>query len=290
LPDTILIVDDEPDFLSLTSKVLESGGYHTVNASDGEEGLQIAEAELPDLVLLDLMMPGKSGLEVCKILKSQPKTSNVLVVIFTVLDREVDRRLSNDAGADGYFTKRFTPEDLLAKVKKFLDKGKVEKFSKQAGICHQKLRGRKILFEFDPSARYDRLVRDFALEGIANGEKTVVMSKVGSAVQHAIEADPGVELNNLDTINTISDIIDKHPEGTLNLVYDSLTDLALSIDSTMAYRFASNSLQRLSDPRATVLFLLNPSAHEIREVGSIRGLFTNQLTYEKKGITYIRMP
>lgn len=124
----ILVVDDEPDIVNLAKMILEGEKYQVVTASDGEGALQKAKAEMPDLILLDVVMRGKSGFEVCKILKSQAETRHVPVVMFTALGQDVDRKLSTQAGADSHFVKPFTPDDLLAEVKRQLDQARREKF------------------------------------------------------------------------------------------------------------------------------------------------------------------
>jgi len=95
-------------------------------------------------ILLDLVMPGKSGLEVCKVLKGQPKTKHIPVVMFSTLGRDVDRKLSAEAGADGHFTKPFTPEGLTTEVRKHLDHTRAEKFSRRLGVEHGKPAGEKV--------------------------------------------------------------------------------------------------------------------------------------------------
>jgi two-component system phosphate regulon response regulator PhoB len=122
LADVILVVDDEADILSIARMILEVEGYRVVTASTGEEALLKADSETPDLILLDVVMSGKSGLEVCKTLKAQPKTKHIPVVMFTALGRDIDRKLGAEAGADSHFTKPFTPEALLAEVKNILTK------------------------------------------------------------------------------------------------------------------------------------------------------------------------
>ena len=105
--DKILVVDDEPNVIHLARTMLEKEGYWIASASDGDEALRLLERESIDLVLLDLLMPGKSGLEVCKIIKEQPKTRNIPVVMFNALGREVDGKLASWAGADAHITKPF---------------------------------------------------------------------------------------------------------------------------------------------------------------------------------------
>jgi CheY-like chemotaxis protein len=290
LPDKVLVVDDEADILDLARMILEEDGYCVVEASSGDEALLKAEAENPDLILLDVVMPGKSGLEVCKALKSQVRTRCIPMVMFTVLGRDVDKKLAREVGADGHFTKPFTPEDLRAEIRKYLKEIRVCKFSKQLEVKHSKLWGKKILLEFEPSTPYDRLVRDFALECAFHEMKVVVLTQEGSVIQQTLEGDEGIKIVNLATpYAMITEIIEDHLEGPLGLVYDSLTDLALSIDSQAAYKFIRNSLKLLSDSKVTAIFLLNPSAHEPREASSFRGLFSNRINYGKQGIMSVKI-
>ena len=101
------------DLLDITGLILTDHGYSVIRANDGREALQKVR-DLPDLVLLDLVMPGLSGLEVCRILKSDPKTKSIPVVMFSVLGNENDRTSAKRAGCEGYFVKPFTPDELLA--------------------------------------------------------------------------------------------------------------------------------------------------------------------------------
>lgn len=128
LPDKIMIVDDQRDMAEAAKMVLDMEGYDVVVAYDGEEALRKAEAELPDLIFLDVQMPGKSGLEVCKILKSNAKTKVIPVLIFTASGQNIEDLVAQ-AGADGYFRKPFAPEDLVAEVKKRLDQARARKSS-----------------------------------------------------------------------------------------------------------------------------------------------------------------
>jgi DNA-binding response OmpR family regulator len=125
-----MIVDDEADMVDAARMVLEMEGYEVVTAYGGEEALQKAESELPDLILLDQAMPGKTGVEVCRILKVNSKTKNIPVLIFTASGVDFES-LVVEAGADGYFRKPFAPEDLVREVKKHLDQARARKSSDQ---------------------------------------------------------------------------------------------------------------------------------------------------------------
>jgi hypothetical protein len=162
------------------------------------------------------------------------------------------------------------------------------KFSGQLGIDHSTLTGRKILFEFDPSMPYQTAVRDFVLECTSNREAVLVLTPAGSVVEQALHGDENVKILNLTHDLMMSSILEDHRERPLNMVYDSLTDLALSADPRTAYRFALNALRQLSDPKVTAVFLLNPSAHEPKDVSSLRGLFSNQLLYGKEGLSSVK--
>lgn len=126
MANKIMIVDDDVDMVDATKMVLEMEGYEVVTAHDGDEALQKVEAEMPDLILLDRYMPGKTGVEVCKILKGRAKTKNIPVLIFTASGSDLPD-LVVQAGADGYFLKPFAPEDLLAEVKKRLEQARTRK-------------------------------------------------------------------------------------------------------------------------------------------------------------------
>ena len=126
MPDRIMIVDDEMQMVEAAKMVLEGEGYEVISASNGDETLQKVDGEMPDLILLDMMMPGKSGLEVCKILKSSAKTRQITVLLFTASGLKVED-LVVQAGADGFFRKPFAPEDLVAEVKKRLDQARAKK-------------------------------------------------------------------------------------------------------------------------------------------------------------------
>jgi len=279
-------VDDEPDVLDLSKMILEKKGYQVIVAPDGGEALRRADAEGPDLILLDLVMPGKSGLEVCKILKSQFKTKHIPVVMFTALGREVDRSLVKEAGADSHFMKPFTAEALLTEVKRQLDTARASKFSRQLGLEHDKLRGKKLLFEFDPSIPYERIVRDFVLECASAGEKVVVLSKIGNPIYNVVEGEQGVEI--LPLTSMVSQIAENEDQS-LALVYDSITDLVVSSGAQAAYGQLQNMLGLLSPERVTALFLLNPSAHDQKEAYGLRGLFTNQVACGKQGVTVVKI-
>ena len=118
--DTILAVDDEVHILELISFNLKAAGYHVVTALTGEEALKRCEVEKPSLVLLDIMLPGIDGLEVCRRLKGDRTTSNIQIIMLTARGDEVDKILGLELGADDYITKPFSVRELAARVKSLL--------------------------------------------------------------------------------------------------------------------------------------------------------------------------
>jgi two-component system alkaline phosphatase synthesis response regulator PhoP len=313
LPDKILVVEDEENIRNLSKMILEGEGYQVITAADGEEGLEKAETEMPDLILLDVVLPGKHGHEVCRTLKDEAKTKNIPIVMCTVLGRDADVTLSTKAGADGHFTKPFKSEGLIAEVKRHLDKSRSQKFSKQLGIEHSRLDGKKILLEFDPHTPYEKLIRDFALECVSNNEEIIVITKKGGAIRQSLEGEKGVEFIDLHVergraeesikqwikasspehhatiIPSILERDKKDRERILNLVFDNLTDLAITTNIQTTYKLTQDAIDSLTAHRATAIFLLNPTAHEAKEVSTLSGLFTSHLTYGKEGIVGVKI-
>jgi phosphate regulon transcriptional regulator PhoB len=116
----ILIVEDEKDIRDLVHYNLEAEGFVVVEASDGEMGLHLAAKERPALIILDLMLPGVPGLEVCKLLRTREATLHIPILMLTARASEVDKVLGLEMGADDYVTKPFSPRELVARVKAVL--------------------------------------------------------------------------------------------------------------------------------------------------------------------------
>jgi DNA-binding response OmpR family regulator len=116
----ILVVDDEPDAVELVEFNLKSNGYEVVTAADGEEALEKARNLLPDLIILDLMLPEVDGTEVCKILRRDQRTQAIPIIMLTAKAGEIDRVLGLELGADDYVTKPFSPRELVLRVKRLL--------------------------------------------------------------------------------------------------------------------------------------------------------------------------
>lgn len=120
----ILIVDDENDIIELLSYNLAKEGFDVSSASDGEEALKKIRNETFDLAVLDLMLPGLQGVDLCRILRNDPKTESLPVIMLTAKAEELDRILGLEMGADDYITKPFSPRELVSRVKAVLRRTK----------------------------------------------------------------------------------------------------------------------------------------------------------------------
>lgn len=124
---TILMVEDENDVIDLlTLNLRKAGGYNIITAADGATGLQKARTEKPAFIILDLMLPKMSGLEVCKILKSEPGTRHIPIMMLTAKAEEIDRIVGLEFGADDYVTKPFSPREVVLRIQAILRRGETK--------------------------------------------------------------------------------------------------------------------------------------------------------------------
>ncbi len=119
---TILVVDDEPDAIELVEFNLRAAGYGVIAAEDGEEAIRKAREGLPDLIVLDVMLPEVDGMAACRTLKNDPITSDIPVIMLTAKAAEIDRVLGLELGADDYVTKPFSPRELVLRIKNLLSR------------------------------------------------------------------------------------------------------------------------------------------------------------------------
>jgi two-component system phosphate regulon response regulator PhoB len=117
---TILIIEDEKDLAELLSFNIEKEGFRPLTALDGAEGYALACRELPDLILLDLMLPGMMGTDICRELRKRPETRRVPIIMLTARGEEIDRVVGFELGADDYLVKPFSPRELILRVKAIL--------------------------------------------------------------------------------------------------------------------------------------------------------------------------
>jgi DNA-binding response OmpR family regulator len=118
----VLVADDEDDIRSLVSFRLKRAGYDVISAADGEEALVLATTRLPDLVVLDMMMPKATGLEVMRSMREQSTTKDIPIILLTARAQEADVARGFEAGADDYVKKPFSPQDLQARVQALLER------------------------------------------------------------------------------------------------------------------------------------------------------------------------
>jgi DNA-binding response OmpR family regulator len=117
---TVLIVDDDPGILLSLDFLMKKAGFTVLVARDGDEALQLVADHLPDAILLDIMMPGVDGYEVCKTVKSNPKWSHAKIIMLSAKSRDTDIAKARELGADQYITKPFSTKNLLSEVNKLL--------------------------------------------------------------------------------------------------------------------------------------------------------------------------
>jgi two-component system phosphate regulon response regulator PhoB len=120
----ILVVDDEPEAVELLDFNLKQAGFSVIAATDGAQALTKARSALPSLIVLDLMLPEIDGLEVCKMLRRDPATARIPIIMLTAKAAEIDRIIGLELGADDYITKPFSPRELVLRIKKVLQRGR----------------------------------------------------------------------------------------------------------------------------------------------------------------------
>jgi len=120
----ILIVEDDRDIAEMVAYNLTEEGYEAISAFDGRNAVEMARRNRPDLIILDLMLPGLDGFEICKILRSERRTANVPIIILSAKSRETDKVLGLELGADDYVTKPFSPRELIARIRAVLRRGR----------------------------------------------------------------------------------------------------------------------------------------------------------------------
>jgi CheY-like chemotaxis protein len=116
----ILIVEDDPKSLTLTKDLLKVSGYTTIQATDGKQGVELAKAAKPDLILMDIMMPKMDGYTACHAIKSDKATKNIPVIMVTAVGFDLNRQLAERVGASAYVTKPIDREELMKTIGQFL--------------------------------------------------------------------------------------------------------------------------------------------------------------------------
>jgi DNA-binding response OmpR family regulator len=180
---TILIIDDERDLVEMVRyNLAEKEGYDVISAGDGQTGLEIAQRHKVDLIVLDLMMPGIDGLEVCRRLRSDPRTGRIPIIMLTAKATEADRIVGLELGADDYVTKPFSPRELLARVKAIL---------------------RRTTTQAEPQQilRHGDLSIDLTRHEVTVGGKPVALTATEFRILHFLASKPGRVLSRDDIID-----------------------------------------------------------------------------------------
>jgi two-component system, OmpR family, alkaline phosphatase synthesis response regulator PhoP len=116
----VLIIEDDPATTRLVDYSLRHHGYQVITAANGLEGIRKAKSEAPDLVILDVMLPGMDGFEICHRLRTEPATSKIKILMFSAKTQDADRETGMKMGADDYLTKPAAPAEIVARVEKLL--------------------------------------------------------------------------------------------------------------------------------------------------------------------------
>ena len=179
---TILIIDDEKDLIELVRYNLEKDGYDAISATDGQTGLEIAQRHKLDLIVLDLMMPGMDGLEVCRRLRTDPRTGRIPLIMLTAKATEADRIVGLELGADDYITKPFSPRELVARVKAIL---------------------RRTTTQAEPEQliRHGDLLIDLTRHEVSVAGKPVALTATEFRILHFLASKPGRVLSRDDIID-----------------------------------------------------------------------------------------
>jgi two-component system alkaline phosphatase synthesis response regulator PhoP len=181
---TILVVDDEEDIVELVELNIVREGYKVLTCGTGEEALEIAHSKLPDLVILDLMLPGIDGLEVCRRLKNNPKTEQIPIIILSAKGEEADIVTGLELGADDYITKPFSGKVLVARVRRVLRKS-VAPIGEKATI------------------RVHDITIDPARREVLVGNKPVELTFTEFNILHILAKRPGLVFTRYQIVDTI---------------------------------------------------------------------------------------
>ena len=183
--ELILVVDDEEDILELVKYNLTREGYQVVCAATGEDAIVKAKRKLPDLILLDLMLPGIDGLEVCKLLKKDSKTEHIPIIMLTAKTEEADVVSGLEVGADDYITKPFSPKVLTARVRTMLR------------------RKTKSLSDNTQTIKVHELIIDPKRHEVLVAGKAVTVSFTEFAILHCLAKRPGIVFSRYQIVDAI---------------------------------------------------------------------------------------
>lgn len=182
--EKILIVDDEEDVLELVRYNLDKNGYAVQTAATGEEALKKVRIQTPNLIILDLMLPGVDGLTICKQLKADSKTEHIPIIMLSAKGEEADIVTGLELGADDYVTKPFSPKVLIARVRRSLQRAVVRNSEKGPVKIHE--------FTIDPARREVRI-----------GDSSVDLTFTEFNILYALARRPGMVFTRYQIVDTV---------------------------------------------------------------------------------------
>ncbi len=184
----ILVVEDEADIIDLITYNLKQEGYKIISTSSGETALDIVKADNPDLILLDIMLPGLNGIDVCREIKSDTETSHIPIIMLTARNEDIDIITGLEVGADDYITKPFSPRVLIARIRAMF-------------------RRQKVAVEDDKAAfiNYGEIKIDTGRHKISIGEKNIDLTFTEFRILEILARRPGWVLSRSQLIDQIRD-------------------------------------------------------------------------------------
>ena len=181
----IVVIEDEVDILEVINYNLSKEGFDVCSALDGEEGLALIKKEVPDLVLLDLMLPGLDGIEICRTLKADHSTRSIPIIMVTAKGEESDIVLGLGMGADDYVVKPFRPRELMARIRSVLRRG-------------------NFIEEGEAVVSIDELVIDINRHEVKLEGKIIVLTAMEFKLLHVLASNPGRVFTRENLLNHVS--------------------------------------------------------------------------------------
>jgi class 3 adenylate cyclase len=227
----VLVVDDQEDNRILTERYLVKEGYRVELAENGERALEKVRDNKPHLILLDVMMPGENGFEICRRLKNDPQTLDIPVVLITGLQRKDDRIAGKEAGADDFLSKPYYPEEMLARVRSLMRLAEARRALEQARLAHEVEQRERIRGMFEryvsPKLVKEILTRnegaDNPLERLSRIHAVALFADIRGFTRMVEQLEPGVVVQLLnDFFTRITSIAYSYQGTVINMAGDSL--------------------------------------------------------------------
>lgn len=220
----IVVIEDEVDILEVINYNLSKEGFNVCSALDGEEGLALVKKEVPDLVLLDLMLPGLDGIEICRKLKTDYSTRSIPIIMVTAKGEESDIVLGLGMGADDYMVKPFRPRELMARIRSVLRRG-------------------DFIEEGEGLVSIDELVIDINRHEVKLEGKKIVLTAMEFKLLHFLASHPGQVFTRENLLNHVSSddtfIIDRNIDVHIRSIRKKLNKHRELIETIhrVGYRF-----------------------------------------------------